>query len=337
MPARGGDFVSAAKNKETSAPAKSRQVAEFLGWLFLGPPRGITWSVVALVGFVGLSYGLWQHVGPQVLSGPEYTIGPRDVEITPPPSWIRSDLAGDVVRGLSLDAPLSILDDDIAQRLHEAFAAQPWVAKVERVSKQHPARVRVDLVYRRPVCMVETSGAPLPGSTVQIPPRLLPIDVQGVLLPERDFTDDKRRQYPRLAGIPTSPPSVAGGRWTDSRVIGGAQIAAELIDVWTELSLERIVASSLPDTSLEPPEHTYEIFTTGGTRILWGHAPDTRMPGVVSVFEKIARLKQIKKDEGSLEGPAGPRTIDVHYWRHVRITPGTRTATRPETSDGVKR
>jgi hypothetical protein len=312
--------MSAAKSKEPSAN-KSQQLAAFFGWLFLGPPRGITWSVVAVAAFAAISYGVWRNVAPQVLAGPDYVLGPRDVEITPLPSWIHRDLTADVVRSLSMDAPLSILEPELNQRIHDAFAAQPWVAKVHRVSKQHPARVRVDLEYRRPVCMVECSGGILPGSTVELPWRLLPVDIQGVLLPERDFTEEQRQQYPRLSGVPTAPPSVAGSRWSDSRVAGGAQIAAALLDVWKEFSLERIIASPKPDTSLEIPEHTYELVTSGGTRIAWGHAPDTRMPGVVPVSEKVSRLKKIKQSAGTLEGPNGPQHIDLHYWRHARLTP----------------
>src|SRR5687768_16339151 len=104
MPGRGDDSMSAAKNKESPSTAKAQHVARFLGWLFAGPPRGFTWSVVALLAFAGFSYGLWRHVGPQVVTGGDYIVGPRDVEITPLPNWIHSDLAGDVVRSLSLDA-----------------------------------------------------------------------------------------------------------------------------------------------------------------------------------------------------------------------------------------
>jgi hypothetical protein len=326
--------MTAAKNKDV-APGMGRRLAAFLGWLFWGPPRGVMWSVVSLVAFAGASFGLWRHVRPQVLAGRDYQLSARDVEITPLPSWIHSDLAGDVVRSLSLDAPLSVLDDDLTQRIHDAFAAQPWVAKVQRVSKQHPARVRVDLIYRRPVCMVETAGGPLPGSGVTTATRLLPVDAHGILLPERDFIPAQREQYPRLASIPTLPPSMAGSRWPDSRVLGGAQIAAALVDVWKEFSMQRIVASQQPDPKLPTPEYTYEIFTTGGTRILWGHAPDTRMPGIRPVAEKLKRIKQY---QDLLDGPDGPQQIDVEYWREARVTPGgVRTTTRPEGEEGVAR
>lgn len=329
--------MSAAKNKEkpaaatSTAPSKADRLTAVLGWLFFGPPRGWTWSLVALLAFAAFSYGLWRHVGPHVLSGDDYTIGPNDVDITPPPSWIRRDLAGDVVRGLSLDAPLSIVDPDLTHRLYDAFAAQPWVAQVERVAKQHPSRVRVDLIYRRPVCMIEAPGVPLPGSNVTVPSRLVPVDAQAVLLPERDFPESQRLQYPRLTGIVAAPPSLAGSRWMDARALGGAQIAAALVDVWKDFSLDRIVASPTPETSLGNDEYSYDVFTTGGTKILWGHAPDTRMPGEVPLADKLIRLKQIKKQNGSLEGSDGPQVIDLSYWHHARITPReSRTAARSE-------
>ena len=97
------------------------------------------------------------------------------------------------MRDASLDAPLSILDEQLAERLAKAFSFHPWVAEVREVRKSIPARVTIDLVYRRPVCMVE-----LPDRS-----GLYAVDAQAFLLPSRDFLDEpqKAAQYPRLAGI----------------------------------------------------------------------------------------------------------------------------------------
>ena len=65
------------------------------------------------------------------------------------------DICREVFRDASLDRPLSILDDGLVEKIRSAFALNPWVAKVNSVRKYHPARVKVDLVYRRPVCVVE--------------------------------------------------------------------------------------------------------------------------------------------------------------------------------------
>ena len=90
---------------------------------------------------------------------PDYRIGPEQVEITPQPPWIQqSDIRAEVFRNPTLDGPLSIMDDDLAERIANAFARHPWVAKVERVTKQYGS-VKVELVYRKPVCMVEVPAA----------------------------------------------------------------------------------------------------------------------------------------------------------------------------------
>ena len=43
-----------------------------------------------------------------------------------------------------VSVPLSILDDDLTGRIAAAFALHPWVAKVVRVTKHHPAGVDVE-------------------------------------------------------------------------------------------------------------------------------------------------------------------------------------------------
>ena len=79
---------------------------------------------------------------------------PERIATTPQPAWIHGDVRGDVLSTLSPDRPLSLLDDNLAEHVVSRFRLHPWVAKVNRVQKYHPARVKVDVTYRRPVCMV---------------------------------------------------------------------------------------------------------------------------------------------------------------------------------------
>ena len=56
------------------------------------------------------------------------------------PAWIHSDIRGEVFRDPKLGGPLSIMDDDLVDRIKEAFAEHPWVAKVSRRHASiHPA------------------------------------------------------------------------------------------------------------------------------------------------------------------------------------------------------
>ena len=100
------------------------------------------------------------------------------------------------------------------ERIHMAFKLHPWVAKAT-VTKRAGARVNVDIVYRRPVCMVEVAN----GTAVD----LLPVDGEGVWLPGEDFSQKQKESYPCLAGIDRRPIQPVGHPWGDARVVDGAR------------------------------------------------------------------------------------------------------------------
>lgn len=258
----------------------------------------------ALVGlciavFCGLWYAAWRRVGEDVLLAKEYWLTQQDLEFTPPPEWIHRNVPAEVFRDASLDSPLSITDENLVRRLAEAFSLHPWVAEVRRVSKHYPARVEVELVYRRPVLMV------------QVPGGLLPVDEVGVLLPSDDFSPlEAVRDYPRLVGVDTVPVGPVGMRWGDARVLEGAEIADTFGSAWRDLNLDCIVPSALLEVG-HAGEYSYELVTKGGTRILWGRAPGAETPGEPQAADKVARLVEYQKQNGTLEGPGGPQQLDV--------------------------
>jgi hypothetical protein len=254
--------------------------------------------------------GSWQGVRQHVLSSPEYWVRQENVEITPQPPWVRTDIRGEVFRDSSLDGPLSIMDADLVERIANAFSLHPWISEVRGVTKRYPASIQVDLEYRLPVCMVE---GPLN--------RLFPVDSEGILLPGKDFTPVEVGNYPRLTGIDTVPVGPEGTNWGDARVLGGAEIAAVLGPVWKEFGLERIAPSA---ADFERPHETiYELHTNGGTRIVWGRAPGCDMPGEVPAADKVERLKRYFAENGTLEGPTGRQEIDVRSLRSLYVAPHT--------------
>jgi hypothetical protein len=260
--------------------------------------------------FIACAYAAWQKVGPRILASPEYYVGPQQLEITPQPEWIRrTDLREDIYQYLSRQEPLRIMDDDLIERVADAFSRHPWVAKVKQVSKHHPARVKVDLIYRKPVCMVEISGG------------LLPVDIEGTILPKDDFSPVEAAKYPRLIRVDRSPMGSVGTRWGDSRVAGGAQIANELLPLWEKLKLQGIVPISPAEnltggaasagTARRFGEYNYIIMTLGGMRIFWGHAPAENFPGEIPAQQKVKKLEQFYAEHGSLDYPQGPRELDL--------------------------
>ena len=250
--------------------------------------------IVALV--AGTCYMVWQEVGPHVLASGQYQVEPDQIRVAPaPPPWVRSDIKSDVIRQARLDGPLSIVDRDLTVRIAAAFAAHPWVARVERVSKHFPSGLDVVLSYRKPAAMVE----------VQDGAGGLPVDAGGVLLPTKDFSAQDAEEYPRIGEIHSKPLGPLGSAWGDPCVVGAAQIAAELAPDWKALGLFRIVpAERKPAKS--GVEYTYALVTRSGTKILWGRSPATIMPGEVPAAKKLAQLKRYAmQNNGSLDDPDG--------------------------------
>jgi hypothetical protein len=291
------------RTRKPNSLAVSASLKRLFAFL-MGPGRWAAIGGLMILAFLAGWYALWRRVGGQVLASREYLVGPQEVEIiTPLPVWIHSDIRTDVFRNASLDGPLSILDDSLSERIATAFSLHPWVAKVRGVTKCHPARVTVELEYRRPVLMVEVSGG------------LLPVDVQGVLLPSGDFSPVEKSRFARLVGVNTAPLGAAGERWGDARVVGAAEIAAALGSTWEELRLAMIVPSASPSGT--PDDFLYSLYTRGRTQIVWGRASGSRAAGEPPVAEKLARLKEYASAAGTLEGQSGPQLFDV---RNPRVS-----------------
>ena len=266
--------------------------------MFRGRGRPVALMVMIAVVFIGLWYAMWREVDQDVLSSGQYWLTQDNVEITPLAEWIHRDIRDEVFRDASLDGPLSIMDEDLAERIAKAFSLHPWIAKVRRVTKYHPARVEVELEYRRPVCMVQVQGG------------VLPVDVGGVLLPSGDFSPIEAGRYPRLVGVDTVPIGPVGTRWGDASVLGAAEIAAAFGPAWQQLSLDCITPSTLVEVG-HSDDCTYELVTRGGTRIFWGRAPGTDMPGELPAVDKVARLIKHQKEHGTLQGTGGPQRLDI--------------------------
>jgi len=288
------------RNKQKAKRSKS-QVVVAIGKLVSfaqGRGRNFVACLLVLVVFLGGWYAVWCKVRQQVLSNGSYWLTQEKVETTQLPPWIHSNIRGEVFRDASLDGPLSILDDDLTQRVANAFSLHPWVAKVHRVQKHHPAGVMVELSYRKPACMVEVQGG------------LLPIDSLGVLLPSSDFSPIEARRYPRLVGVDSAPLGPVGTMWGDIRVAGGAEIAAAFGDSWQTFNLDRIVTLKTTRPGNRDQYH-YELYTRRGTRIIWGLAPRNARNAEVAPKIKVARLKDYVEQRGSLEGSQGPQLLDV--------------------------
>jgi hypothetical protein len=181
---------------------------------------------------------------------------------------------------------------------------------VTRVSKHYPARVVVEMIYRKPVAMVEVS---IDGGL-----GLFPVDIEGVLLPPTDFiaedggATENARDYLRISVPDAAPTGPVGTVWGDPRVEGAVRIAAVFEGRWQALGLYRIETAPPDSVAVTDLEPTYELRTKDGFRVIWGKAP-----GVDSASEakaalaKVAKLAAYVQSNGSLDSITGTARIDL--------------------------
>lgn len=259
--------------------------------------RALVLAALAVIGgAVWGGYAVWQQIRSEVAASDDYRLTPDEIEITPPPPWVHGDVKSEALQSAGLDGPMSILDDDLVQKIQTAFSLHPWVASVVHVSKRHPAHVDVELIYRRPVAMVEVHENGADG--------LYPVDIDGVLLPSNDFSPLEARAFPRLAGVESSPLGTVGSRWGDPVVAGGARIAAALTPHWAEWKLWSIHWLKPVAGSDASAPADFELITVAGQKIHWGAAPANEPPSEPAADQKIAELKAFVDQHGSLDDPA---------------------------------
>lgn len=273
----------------------------------------LQWAIAVgtVAAFVGLTWVVWQRLGPQVATDDDYLISPDEVHIEPPPPpWIRSDVRAAALRNAGFDERVSLLEEDLTERIARAFSLQPWIARVERVEKRYPAQVLVTVEYRRPVCMVEVPGG------------LYAVDAEGVVLPSQDFSPLEARRYPRLAGIDSVPIGPVGTAWGDPRVAGGARIAAALLEHWHKLGLARIAPLASGAATIDGSQIAFALISTSGMRIIWGASPgaESRL-GEPTAEEKLARLLDYVARHGPLDGPHAPAELDLRHRNRAATAP----------------
>jgi hypothetical protein len=299
--------------------SKSTRPAGF-GSRILWRPK--VWAGLLLVVLVGVAgHVAWRRFAPTIAGHPQYQITAERIRITPPPPWIRSDVKAEVVHDAGLAGTLSLLEDGerLQQRIRDAFGFHPWVAAVKRIRVDLPASLEVELEYRRPAAVVE--AATDDGLAY------LPIDVEGVRLPDADFSDVERRLLPRISGVTGRP--VVGAPWHDPRVLDGARLVAGLADVWSKLRLVEIVPSPHPQIRGDARFFTFEITTSGGTRIVWGAAPGREQDAGESTFDvKRRRLLDYAAEQGQLDSIDGPAVVDVRS--ELVVVPRTARRSPPD-------
>jgi hypothetical protein len=240
----------------------------------------------------------WDKHGEAMVASPEYAITAERIKTPSQPAWIHADVKAEAIRDGALDE-LSTLDREAALKIERAFAMHTWVARVKRVRKRYPARIDVDLEYRRPAAMVEVVGG------------LYPVDRFGVLLPPANFAEVQVRDYLRASVGSSSPAGPVGTPWGDELVADAAAMASVCDAHWKGLGLYRIRAIDAEKARAAKQPACFALETKSGARVKWGRAPGKEAVGEPKAAAKIARLLAHAKQQGPLTSLAAGELLDL--------------------------
>lgn len=243
--------------------------------------------------FAGLSVLGWYFVEEKIRPKPEYRLSADRITVPEIPPWVPERFVEDVLKSSNLNQTDSLLDKTLPLKLTEAFAAHPWVERVEQVVPRYPSGADVKLSYRVPVALV---SVPKEG--------IFLVDRYGVLLPPDhllDPTANRQNEYLTIHEIRSTPLGSVGTLWGDPIVHTGAQLAATLTDVASPLKLAHII----------PPSREIKMWrlqTAAGMEIRWG----TFVSDDPKTEVKIKKLWQWHEQFRSLDNvPATLRPIDL--------------------------
>lgn len=295
------------KSRNSWRDALSEAIAGLLRPLPLPTSRFIYLLVFALVFTLG-AHRVWQRHAKRILSDERYTLTTDKIQLSPPAPWLKTvDIKTRAFRDGSL-AGLKFTQRDLTVRVADAFAMQPWIARIKYPVVKKYGRVVVNVEYRRPVAMVWGTlpvnvGRDASGKPQYDPDKLyvFPVDAEGVLLPTQDFTEQQAdHDYLHVEVSNTWPAGGAGSPWGDARVHGAAAIAAVLLDHWKVIGLDRVVVDQKHDATGAKTRPTYGLLARNGCFIRWGSAPGQESSGEVASSQKIDHLLKIVQEQRTL-------------------------------------
>jgi hypothetical protein len=304
--------VATIKRRQTAAKAAQTSAAKATSPKRRSLSRSRVFLALIVVAALGWAMQtVWRLVEPAIVHREPYLLAAERITMTTQPEWIDSDIHEEVIRNAGLDKRLSILDEAFMSVVEDAFALHPWIATVDKITKQYPAGVHVDVTFRKPVAVVEMASEE--GML------LVPLDADAVVLPIVDIPEIRKRYMPRIQNIVDRPP--VGQKWDNPRVTGAVDLAVRLADYWEQLFLVDILPSTRPEILDEHRFFVYDLMTRGGTRVVWGAAPGLSPPGEADFGTKLERLKRCVTEHGPLDTVQSPAIVDVR--NQLTVTPRT--------------
>jgi hypothetical protein len=243
---------------------------------------------------LGAVYG-FRVIRKRALDLEEFRVRPDTLAIVKRPTWLATDVVGELRRDLAGAPALSLFDPGLSDALRGAVVDNPWVEEVKRVHRRFPDQVVLHAKLRRPVAALSLSGPDGPYAL---------LDESGRVLKTR--VPDLRAWRERSAGIGL-PFEVRGVRSTErlrpGRIVAdpvlreAAALAKDLeafvvSDAGREVGVVALNVAGL-DFGNAALDAGVALETASGAVIEWGHSSRSRLYGEPSYDEKVAGLEKV--------------------------------------------
>lgn len=227
---------------------------------------------------------VWHLIRPSLVEEVDYRLTADRIELSSRPLWIPPSLQSDAIANNSNvfdNEPLSLLNPKLAEKLINAFRAEPWVREVNSVRLEYPATVLVDAQFRKPVAFVEKESTFKDGVSSRM---AYQIDADGVLLPT-DFlaavvstNPSSIHDYLWIQGIHSTPIGDYGKPWNDPILEEAALLADFLRSSFRSLGIAKILIPDEKENNNVPIEELssqriWHLETVKGHEIIWGPFP----------------------------------------------------------------
>jgi hypothetical protein len=281
----------------------------------------------ALIPLVVFGYLGWYHYGAKRLDQALYSLRIDQIRVTNQPDWILSSVLDEVYSSNRLDR-VNLLDPAASATIASAFETHPWVEKTARVHKAQSQGVTVDVVYRKPLAMIQVFYYPITESGIKSNERkegYYPIDYKGVVLPVGDFKKNQALVWDYLMieieniELPSAQP---GMPLNDLRVMEALKLAGFLEKKcepkglglqWIRVRRDQSLTSASP--------WILELWTIDDRMIVWGRAPGAEATGENHPDRKLDILKNWLAAQRSNGGP-GSATLNLLEARTVPVAQG---------------
>ncbi|MBI2191727.1 MAG: hypothetical protein HYU36_07070 [Planctomycetes bacterium] len=235
-----------------------------------------------------LGWAAWA-AARRVYDLPRFQVQASHLVIENRPGWLHAEAEQGINQKAFRSASYSIFDPDLTRRIHEAYEGDPWVLRVEGVSKHFPNQVKVRLILRQPLGRVHH------GTQQYV------LDRAGRVL---DIVPDHASAFygtlAELRGIESSPPG-RGEFWQSDDVKSAIEVLDALSGhgLLVSLGVLGVDVGNLEGRA-DPTETEILLTCPGDVRILWGR-PIGRY-GEIPVEEKLVKIETLMRESGAEQG-----------------------------------